>query len=88
MGLWRNGSASDSKSEGWAFESLWPHFLTVLYGFVGSLVSYVTHKPTYPHPQPHETTKQRTYQQRGQILLEALEMGKRENEGNNKMREG
>jgi hypothetical protein len=26
-GLWRNGSASDSRSEGWAFESLWPHFL-------------------------------------------------------------
>ena len=24
-GLWRNGSASDSKSEGWEFESLWPH---------------------------------------------------------------
>ena len=26
MGLWRNGSASDSRSEGWEFESLWPHF--------------------------------------------------------------
>ena len=25
-GPWRNGSASDSRSEGWAFESLWPHF--------------------------------------------------------------
>ena len=25
-GLWRNGSASDSRSEGWAFESLWAHF--------------------------------------------------------------
>ena len=25
-GLWRNGSASDSRSDGWAFESLWPHF--------------------------------------------------------------
>ena len=24
-GLWRNGSASDSRSEGWEFESLWPH---------------------------------------------------------------
>ena len=24
-GLWRNGSASDSRSEGWDFESLWPH---------------------------------------------------------------
>ena len=23
-GLWRNGSASDSRSDGWAFESLWP----------------------------------------------------------------
>ena len=26
-GLWRNGSASDSRSVGWEFESLWPHFL-------------------------------------------------------------
>ena len=26
-GLWRNGSASDSRSEGWEFESLWPHFV-------------------------------------------------------------
>ena len=25
--LWRNGSASDSRSDGWAFESLWLHFL-------------------------------------------------------------
>ena len=25
MGLWRNGSASDSRSEGWEFECLWPH---------------------------------------------------------------
>ena len=25
MALWRNGSASDSRSEGWEFESLWPH---------------------------------------------------------------
>jgi hypothetical protein len=25
-GLWRNGSASDSRSEGWELESLWPHF--------------------------------------------------------------
>ena len=24
-GLWRNGSASDSRSEGWEFETLWPH---------------------------------------------------------------
>ena len=24
-GLWRNGSAPDSRSEGWEFESLWPH---------------------------------------------------------------
>ncbi len=23
---WRNGSASDSRSEGWEFESLWGHF--------------------------------------------------------------
>ena len=30
-GLWRNGSASDSRSDGWAFESLWPHFL---YGYL------------------------------------------------------
>ena len=26
-GLWRNGSASDSRSEGWEFESLWPHLM-------------------------------------------------------------
>ena len=25
-GLWRNGSESDSRAEGWEFESLWPHF--------------------------------------------------------------
>ena len=25
-GLWRNGSASDSRSDGWEFESLWPQF--------------------------------------------------------------
>ncbi len=25
-GVWRNGSASDSRSEGWVFESLYPHF--------------------------------------------------------------
>ena len=32
-GLWRNGSASDSRSEGWAFESLWPH-----------LTNFITHQ--------------------------------------------
>ena len=26
-GIWRNGSASDSRSEGWEFESLCPHFV-------------------------------------------------------------
>ena len=26
-GVWRNGSASDSRSEGWEFESLCPHFI-------------------------------------------------------------
>ena len=26
-GLWRNGSASDSRSEGWEFESLWPQMM-------------------------------------------------------------
>lgn len=26
LGVWRNGSASDSRSEGWEFESLCPHF--------------------------------------------------------------
>ena len=24
-GLWRNGSASDSRLEGWEFGSVWPH---------------------------------------------------------------
>ena len=33
LGLWRNGSASDSRSEGWAFESLWPH-----------LTNFITHQ--------------------------------------------
>ena len=37
-GLWRNGSASDSRSEGWEFESLWPHFsfrdAAVIQGFL------------------------------------------------------
>ena len=28
-GVWRNGSASDSRSEGWEFESLCPHFFRV-----------------------------------------------------------
>ena len=28
-GVWRNGSASDSRSEGWEFESLCPHFFHV-----------------------------------------------------------
>ena len=27
VGVWRNGSASDSRSEGWEFESLCPHFV-------------------------------------------------------------
>jgi hypothetical protein len=27
QGIWRNGSASDSRSEGWEFESLCPHFV-------------------------------------------------------------
>ena len=27
MALWRNGSASDSRSEGWVFESLWGQML-------------------------------------------------------------
>ena len=30
LGVWRNGSASDSRSEGWEFESLCPHFLLVV----------------------------------------------------------
>ena len=28
LGVWRNGSASDSRSEGWEFESLCAHFST------------------------------------------------------------
>ena len=30
-GVWRNGSASDSRSEGWEFESLCPHLLVAPY---------------------------------------------------------
>ena len=35
-GAWRNGSASDSRSEGWEFESLCPHFrmTSTVSGFV------------------------------------------------------
>ena len=29
MGVWRNGSASDPRSEGWEFESLCPHIVQV-----------------------------------------------------------
>ena len=31
-GIWRNGSASDSRSEGWEFESLCPHFVAARVG--------------------------------------------------------
>ena len=47
LGLWRNGSASDSRSEGWEFESLWLHD-KVPYVFAASklgqqiLIAYVT----------------------------------------------
>ena len=37
-GLWRNGSASDSRSAGWGLGSLWPHFsfrdAAVMQGFL------------------------------------------------------
>ena len=36
LDLWRNGSASDSRSEGCVFESRWVHFLTFCF-FVGLL---------------------------------------------------
>ena len=39
MGLWRNGSASDSRSDGWAFESLWPQ---LFYGFRSVLENRMT----------------------------------------------
>ena len=39
--LWRNGSASDSRSEGWEFGSLWPHMAAT-----GTLVFLsLTHNP-------------------------------------------
>ena len=34
LALWRNGSASDSRSEGWGLESLWGH--VILHGPAGS----------------------------------------------------
>ena len=40
-GLWRNGSASDSRSEGWEFESLWPH-LYISWAFVLKHIERVT----------------------------------------------
>ena len=33
LGAWRNGSASDSRSEGWVFESLRPHTFYILHFF-------------------------------------------------------
>ena len=43
MALWRNGSASDSRSDGWVFESLWGHlffhFFTNTIGWTGSVYS-------------------------------------------------
>ena len=32
IGIWRNGSASDSRSKGWEFESLCPHFVAARVG--------------------------------------------------------
>ena len=40
-GLWRNGSASDSRSEGWEFESLWPHSFRRRYVFCIELLRAV-----------------------------------------------
>ena len=42
-GLWRNGSASDSRSEGWEFESLWPH----LFPFALSMSTHTENTKTY-----------------------------------------
>ena len=33
MRPWRNGSASDSRPEGWGFKSLWPHIYSILYKY-------------------------------------------------------
>ena len=37
-GQWRSGSVSDTRSEGWELESLWPHFsfrdAAVMHGFL------------------------------------------------------
>ena len=38
LGVWRNGSASDSRSEGWEFESLCPHFLLVVFECISKCV--------------------------------------------------
>ena len=40
-GLWRNGSASDSRSEGWELDSLWPHWVLALTGMSAALMLLV-----------------------------------------------
>lgn len=48
VGAWRNGSASDSRSEGWVFESLRPH--TFLIFFANCPIIY--NNPNYYCPLP------------------------------------
>ena len=45
QGAWRNGSASDSRSEGWEFDSLCPHFSPP--GAFALLKSWM--QAAYPH---------------------------------------
>ena len=40
---WRNGSASDSRPEGWGFKSLWAHLL--YFGFAPMHKTPITHTP-------------------------------------------
>ena len=49
-GVWRNGSASDSKSEAWEFEALCPHVCS------SSAVSDTMQPPPPPPPLPSPAT--------------------------------
>ena len=49
-GLWRNGSASDSRSEGWEFESLCPHVVLPQCHFTLLAQLMLTHMSSYFAP--------------------------------------
>ena len=56
-GVWRNGSASDSRSEGWEFESLCPQFLSCTFCSSKQRTETLLHNGhcTSPYPTPLRT---------------------------------